>query len=124
MARPASSALRSEIARLEEQAQIAETLETAQEQLVQTQGEVSVAQHELARLRAAVLAETGKLQEVEQHQADARKVLVELGAEREAIQREIQKFARIADEGTKRFRLELQGLLPEPDLTEEEVKNA
>jgi chromosome segregation ATPase len=93
-------------------------LDTAESTLAQTQGEVSVASQELATLRAAVLAEGGKLTELEQQHADARKVLVELGAEREGLQREIQTFARIADEQTKRFRLELQGLVSEPEMTE------
>ena len=124
MARPASTALRTEIDRLQEQLGIAERLETAEQDLSQTQAEVAVAQQELATLRAAVLAEGGKVKEVEQAQADARRVLVELGAEREAIQREIQTFARMADEQSKRFRLELQGLVSEPELTEEEAKHA
>ena len=99
-------------------------LDTAEQTLGQVQGEIGVAQQELASLRAAVLAESGKLKEVEQAQADARRILVELGAEREAIQKELHRFARMADEQTKQFRLELQGLVPEPERTEEELNSA
>ena len=99
-------------------------LDTAEQTLGQVQGEIGVAQQELASLRAAVLAESGKLKEVEQAQADARRILVELGAERESVQKELQRFARMADEQTKQFRLELQGLVPEPERTEEELNSA
>ena len=99
-------------------------LDTAEQARDQVQGEVSVAQQELASLRAAVLSEQAKVKALEQQHADARRILVELGAERESVQKELQRFARMADEQTKQFRLELQGLVPEPERTEEELNSA
>ena len=125
MARLASHALREQISKLEEQAALAERLETAEQALSQTQAEVTAAQQALAALRASVRAEEATLKQKQQAVADAQTILKELHAELGAKKRESLTFDRIAEQQTRDDRAQLVALVPtEPAMTAEEAANA
>ena len=124
MARPTTAALRAEISRLQEQAELAERLEHAEGDLSQAQGELAGVQQQLAVAKTRVLAEEARLKEVEQHITDARASLQALGRERQALEKELYGVRMHGEEWTKTFVAQLHQVVPtEPAAAPEEALN-